>query len=133
MQTEPQAANARGTRKWRHSGGFLLVSESVIRRLTLWCTVGTERVIRFNMTKKPFYMLLITEFTASYLSIALYALVRRSWLLRARKIFERMRTALFWVITQRVVVIYCRRFEFQLSDPFSGLKYPEELRFRATL
>jgi hypothetical protein len=123
MQTEPQAASARGTYKEVMSQRRFLTGLGVIRRLPLWCTVGTECVIRFNMTKTPFYilyMLLITEFTSSYLSIALYALVRRSVFLRARKTFRCMRTALFWVITRRVVVIYCRRFDFNYRSNSQG-------------
>ena len=36
-----------------------------------------------------------------------------------------VRTALFWIITQRVVVIYYRRFGATYRTPSSGFKNPE--------
>jgi len=38
---------------------------------------------------------------------------------------NKMRTALFWVVTRRVVVIYYRRFGTNYRSPFTGSKNPK--------
>jgi len=40
-----------------------------------------------------------------------------------------VRTALFWVVMQRAVIISCRRFGTNLSVPFWGFKNPEVILY----